>query len=613
MKEQLISRSRLREIRKSLDPLIAFQYVFSYFYLILFLLLPIATIIQQAFIQDGTFSFHWFQKVFTDPDFFSLSPRGGMFFELHGDTMYIWGIDHGYIMNSLIVATIVTFSASIIGVIAALIIARYDFPGKNIFRVLILIPMLATPFVNAYVIGKFFQPRGGLLNFIFYDILHILPWRVDVNGLIGIALAQTLAFYPIVYLNVLASLMTMDPTMEEQAESLGAGGFKLFRTITLPLSMPGLAAGATIVFIFSLEDLGAPIGFIGYSGNPLARRVMSVYIFDDFAAAVTGAISPITSAIAVILVAFAVTGFLAIKKYVTLKTYATLSKGGRWKPRTRKLGIKGMALVYPFFILLILSASIPQIGVVILALTDWAISGLAPKSITFEYVSRLFTDPNVVRAISNSLLYSGAAVLLAVILGSCSTYVIARSKLPGTDALDSLLTMPIAVPGIVVAVGYFLFFTGFFRGTVLDPLVDPALLLIFAYSVRRLPFTARSVFAGLQGVHESLEEVATTLGATRFKSFFDIVIPLIAANVIGGGILTFVYSMSEVSTSVTLGALREDRGPITFYISQVIYGTAAVGTVSIAAALCLLLITVQVIALAVSNYILKQRVAFLGI
>ena len=609
----MLSTTRLREIKKSLDPFITFQYIFSYAYLTLFLLLPIATIIEQAFLHDGSFSLHWFEKVLSDPDFFSLKARGGMMFEVHGDTIYIWGIDHGYIMNSLIVAATVTISTSLIGVLTALIIARYDFPGKNIFRVMVLIPMLATPFVNAYVIGKFFQPRGGLLNFLFYDVLHILPWRIDVNGLVGIAVAQTLAFYPIVYLNVFASLMTMDPTMEEQAESLGAGGFKLFRTITLPLSMPGLAAGATIVFIFSLEDLGAPIGFIGYSGNPLARKVMSVYVFDDFAAAVTGAISPITSAIAVILVSFAVAGFLAIKKYVTLKTYATISKGGRWKPRTRKLSFKGLIPVYLFLTLLVLSASMPQIGVIILALTDWAISGLAPKAITFEFVSRLFTDPNVMRAISNSLVYSGVAVLLAVILGSSSTYVIARSKLPGTDVLDSLLTMPIAVPGIVVAVGYFLFFTGFFRGTILDPLVDPALLLIFAYSVRRLPFTARSVFAGLQGVHESLEEVATTLGATRFKSFFDIVVPLIAANVIGGGILTFVYSMSEVSTSVTLGALREDKGPITFYISQVIYGTAAVGTVSVAAALCLLLITVQVIALAVSNYILKQRVAFLGI
>ncbi|RLE83763.1 MAG: iron ABC transporter permease, partial [Thermoprotei archaeon] len=335
MKKPVLSTTRLREIKKSLDPLITFQYIFSYAYLTLFLLLPIATIIEQAFLHDGSFSLHWFEKVLSDPDFFSLKARGGMMFEVHGDTIYIWGIDHGYIMNSLIVAATVTISTSLIGVLTALIIARYDFPGKNIFRVMVLIPMLATPFVNAYVIGKFFQPRGGLLNFLFYDVLHILPWRIDVNGLVGIAVAQTLAFYPIVYLNVFASLMTMDPTMEEQAESLGAGGFKLFRTITLPLSMPGLAAGATIVFIFSLEDLGAPIGFIGYSGNPLARKVMSVYVFDDFAAAVTGAISPITSAIAVILVSFAVAGFLAIKKYVTLKTYATISKGGRWKPRTR--------------------------------------------------------------------------------------------------------------------------------------------------------------------------------------------------------------------------------------------------------------------------------------
>jgi iron(III) transport system permease protein len=136
---------------------------------------------------------------------------------------------------------------------------------------------------------------------------------------------------------------------------------------------------------------------------------------------------------------------------------------------------------------------------------------------------------------------------------------------------------------------------------------------VFAYSIRRLPFTTRSVSAGLQQVDKSLEESSMNLGANRPTTFFRIVLPLIVGHILGGSILSFVYSMSEVSTSVTLGALREDRVPITFFISQIIYGVAAVGAVSIGASLCVLLMAVQITAMAISNYVLKQKVAFLGV
>ena len=438
------------------------------------------------------------------------------------------------------------------------------------------------------------------------------PWRVDINGLVGVALAQILSYYPIVYLNVSASMSNIDPSMEEQAENLGSKGVRLFRTVTFPLSLPGLAAGATVVFIFSMEDLGAPIGFIGYSANPLAKKLISYQIFSSFMEAVAGGLSSETAALAVILLAMSLVGFTLVKKYVSLKFYAMLSRGGRWKPRTRKIGKAGLTTIYVFLTSLVTLAAMPQIGVVVLAFSDWAKESY-PTIFTLEYASRLVTDPNVTRTIVNSIVYSMAAVVIAILVGSSAAYVVARSKLPGIEMLDLLATMPIAVPGIVIAVGYFLFFSSNFRNTPLDPLLDPLMLLILAYSVRRMPFLARSVFAGLQQIHVALEEASFNLGASKGYTFVKIVIPLLTANILGGALLTFVYSMSEVSTSVTLGALREDRGPITFYISQVIYGTAAVGTVSVAASLCVLLMTVQIIAMTLSNYILKQRFAFLGV
>jgi iron(III) transport system permease protein len=606
-------RKTWRRLRRELDPMTGAQTLIAVFILILFLIAPLTLMVGEAFVYRGEASLKWFSDIVGDVEFVSFSSRGGRLFEVYRDTMYIWGLDYGILLNTLIVAAIVTVLCCVIGITVAVIMARYNFKGKEIFRILLLVPLLATPFVNAYVIGKLFKPTGGLVNFVFFDILHLLPWRIDIDGLVGIALAQTLSYYPIVYLNIFASLMNIDPSLEEQAENLGSKGFRLFRTVTFPLSLPGLAAGAIIVFIFSMEDLGAPIGFIGARANPLSRKVVSYQIYSSFAEALAGGISPRTYALAVIMLIIAVIGFVVVKRYVSLKSYAMLSRGGRWSPRVRKPSTKARGAIYIILAALLIAASMPQIGTVLLATTNWATSGTLPTEVTGKYLATLTTNPDVTRAILNSLMYSGAAVAIMVLVGASIAYVVARRDIPGRSVLDVMATVPVAVPGIALAVGYFLFFSGNFRGTLLDPLMDPALLLVFAYSVRRLPFTSRAIFAGLQQIDVSLEEASLNLGAKRSTTFLKIVLPLIASNIIGGSILSFVYSMSEVSTSSTLGALREDRMPITFFISQIVYGVAAVGAVSIGAALCVLLMAIQILAMAISNLILKQRVAFLGV
>lgn len=597
--------------RRHVDLFLLVSYIIPLIFFIFLFILPLSLLLSSSFLYYGKPSLYWFTSIFSDTYFVNFNPRTGYLFYVYGDTMYIWGLDYGIIVNTLIVALATTILSTVMGLISAFILARYDFPGKSLFRVLLYVPMLATPFVNAYVLGKLFHPTSGLINYIFYDLLHILPYRIDLNGLVGISIAQSLSYFPIVYLNFQASLINIDPSLEEQAENLGAKGFSLFRRVTFPLALPGLTAGMIITFIFSMEDLSAPIGFIGYSGNPLAKKVMSYYIFQSFSEAMRGVITPETSALSVILLSISIVGFMFIKRYVSLKTYASLSRGGRWNPRVRRINGFRLLVVYIFLVVLVLVGSMPQVGTVILASTDWVVSGVTPKNFSLEYFYRLL-HPSVSRAISNSVIYSSIAVLIAVFIGASSAYCVARFKGILASILDILSTIPVAIPGIVLAVGYFMFFTSLFRWTPLDPLIDPAPLLVLAYSFRRLPFAARSIFAGLQQVHGSLEEAAMNLGANRFQTLFRIVIPLISMNIFGGAILTFVYCMSESSTSVTLGALRWDRGPITFYINQVVYGSIVVGAATIGAALCVLLMTIQILAIIISNYALKQRFAIYG-
>ena len=158
-----------------------------------------------------------------------------------------------------------------------------------------------------------------------------------------------------------------------------------------------------------------------------------------------------------------------------------------------------------------------------------------------------------------------------------------------------------------------MFFTKFFKYTSLDPFTTgPAILLILAYSIRRLPFTARAVFAGLQQVHVALEEASLNLGAGRFKTLRSIVLPLIGLNVLSGALVSFVYCMSETSVSVTLGGIEPSQAPITYMMYEYMWGGKVWGP-HLVAALGVLLITIQLIVIIIVNLVLKQRYAYIGV
>ncbi|WP_297490758.1 iron ABC transporter permease [Thermococcus sp.] len=720
------------------EPLVATSYLFPLLYLLFFLIIPVLAMLAIAFTYNGSLSLHWFREIFSfNSDYIKLPSTWSLFQSVKmpgtGETLYIiQGLDFGIVLNSIIVASVVTLLASFIGTIFAFLMARYTFPGKNLFRILLFIPLLVTPFVSAYVVQQIFSEYG-----IVSSILHALfGFRVRVDGLAGIALAQSITYYPIVYLNAYASFINIDPSLEEQAENLGSRGFHLFRTVTFPLALPGIAAGATLVFIFSLEDLAAPIVF---HSNDLAKRIMSYQIFSKFLFG-TGERSPLIAALAIVMLTLAIIAFLGIRKYVSLRQYAMLSKGGRWSPRVSKPRIGQALIIYLLLLPLLLFTITPQVGVVQLAFTEqhrivtnvtditasvtgvmyptgsitngtlvtpkggWffqgtvkgysdsigvingSISGFFVGKVTvnngevkltgdisyadfqglasryngtihtqmkgpitgtgellsggtvnltstrfkatmfnipagqvskfsFNYVKQMILTPDVRRYIVNSLLYSTVAVILIVLLSITSSYATSRFKGALTPVLESIVILPMAVPGIVVAMGYFYFFHLVFPGTPLDPIspatFNPAYVLILAYSVRRLPFAARSVYAGLQQVHVSLEEASMNLGASRWKTVTGIVLPLISLNVFGGAMLSFVYAMSETSVGITLGSLNMAKAPITAFMKEVLLSAA--GSINIAAALGVLLITVQIISIVLVNVITKQRYSFIGL
>lgn len=517
------------------------------------------------------------------------------------------GWNFGVIPNTLIIASLVTLITTSLGLIVAFIMARYEFRGKLIMRVIAYMPLLMTPFVNAYIIKKLFS-FDGLFSYIINTVLGI-PLRFNVEGMFGVILTQSMAFWPIVYLNIYSSMMLIDPSLEEQAENLGARGFKLFRSVTLPLSLPGLAAGAAVVFIFSMEDLGGPIAYGFYD-------VLSYGIYSNIKAAQNiGEVGAYVGALSIVLLALALSIFLGIKKYVSLKQYAMLSRGGRWVPRVRKPGLVGSLIIYLVVLPVMLFTAMPQIGVFVTAFSvRW--SRAYPEGFTLDHFANILVNPEVLTGLTNSLKYAVMATALITVLSLSSAYVAARSRLHTlNEVIDMISTSPLAIPGLAIASGYIIMFTSWpFKDTPLDPLsgYGPWLLVVLAYTIRRSPFATRVIYAGLQQIHVAYEEAAMNLGASRLKTLATIIIPLLGLNILSGALLAFVYSVAETSVSVTVGAIAAGQKPLTAVMLDFLTSGRLAG-LQLAAAMAVLIVITQLLIIFVTNVFLKQRYAFIGV
>ena len=637
-----ISVSFTKKVRSAffkIDTVMIIFIIISTFILITFLVVPVLIMLRHAFdvLPDQPWYEH-FRVIFTsqsyvrrffypDEKLWDIRTIG------NATVIIITGLNFGILLNSLINATVVTIVATVLGIIVAFVLARYDFYGKTLFRILATVPLFVTPFANAYVVKILFNESGPISALTY----ALFGFKLRIDSLAGVALAQIMAFYPIVYLNAYSSFINVDPSMEEQAENLGAKGLKLFFTVTLPLALPGIAAGSILVFIFGLEDLGAPIVFD-------ERRLMSYQIFSSLTGE-TGMVTPEIAALGFVLLGLAVIGFLVIRSYVGMRAYAMISRGGRWHPRIRRVGICGHLLIYLLLLPLIIFTALPQIGVVLMAFNI-----IPPRSFTLQldqatpkYIIEIFTGGSafardVPMHIRNTIVYALSAVGLAVIISLITAYVVSRTRIKIiTPMLDTLATIPIAIPGLVVALGYYYFYSelarwalgtvqnpGWATGTFLQPLfeaINPVagpptfqawIVLIIAYTIRKLPFVARSIYAGFQQVHEALEEAALNLGAGRLRTITTVVLPLIVMNIVSGALIGFIYISTEVSTSVTIGSINSNQAPMTYYMMTIYKGGTAEG-IQYVAAMGFLLIVFQLIAVIIVTLVLKQRYAFIGI
>jgi iron(III) transport system permease protein len=460
-------------------------------------------------------------------------------------------------INSVIVAATTTTLTILIALPLAVLSAKFAFPLKALFSALILVPLILPPFVGA--IGfKLMLGREGALNTLLGTDLDIL----GAGRFWGVVTVQALSLYPIIYLNATAALANLDPALDEAAENLGAGFIRRFFTITLPLIRPGLFAGGTIVFIWSLTELGTPLVF-DYN------RVTPVQIFLGLKEVESSA-QPY--ALTFLMLLMAVSIYALGKLVFGGRAYAMYAKASRAAGETRLTGLPALAAT-GLFTLVCGIALLPHLGVILTALAQpgsWYQS-VIPSAFTLSHFREALTSDLASSSINNSLLLASSAVIINLFLGILVGYLIVRTDIKGRGILDALCMLPLAVPGLVMAFGYVAMSLQwpFGKGNPLDGFAsvlgaepNPIPFLVVAYAVRRLPYIVRATVAGLEQTSGQMEEAALNLGASRVTAVRRIIVPLIAANLIAGALLAFSFAMLEVSDSLIL-AQQEANYPIT--------------------------------------------------
>jgi iron(III) transport system permease protein len=527
-----------------------------------FMVAPLWHVLRQAFLYNGSVSAHFFAVMFQT--------------QHYRDVLF----------NSLNLAITVTILTSLIAYPLALTLSRLRLPAHNAIHALILLPLIVPPFVGVLGVRQLFS-RFGSVNLL---LLHSGVIESPINwlgggGIWGIIGLQVVHLVPLMYLSLSASLTNAHISLEEAATMVGASKWRILRRIIIPLSLPGWFAGATIVFIASLTDLGTPLVF-DY------RNLISVQIYNMLSDLHE---NPVGYSFVVFTCILSVSLFTLSKKSLVGGTFSGSARSNEALLSQSPRGVRGLLLILAVLAYSTV-ACVPQLAVLVLALSERWFMSILPEKWTLQHFVEVMYHPLTARSLVISFVLSTLASILTLCVGFLTACRIHRGGALSKGIFETISIIPLAVPGIVFAFG----FIGAFSGTLLDNRINPFPLLIAAYTVRRLPAMVRSAFAGLQEAHIQLEEAAYMVGASRWRTTRRIIVPLIARHILVGAMLTFAYSMIEVSDSLLL-ALEAKFYPV----SKAIY--ALMGRpdgVELASALGIVVMAIMAIA-----FYLSERIA----
>lgn len=453
-------------------------------------------------------------------------------------------------INSFKVTIVATTISAVLGMLVAYITRSVRIYGSRALNILIIISYLSPPFIGAYAWIQLLG-RNGIITRVFNNYLGINFG--GIYGFTGIVLVFSLQSFPLVYMYVAGALKNLDSSLDEAAESLGASSFSRITGIILPLVLPTMLASSLLVFMRVFSDFGTPmlIGE-GYRTFPtvLYSQFMGEVSNDDF----------FSAALCVIIICITLV-FFFIQRYIARsRTYSM----NALKPMSaRQVGKLNALASHIFVYSVVFLGMLPQFTVIITSFLRENTAHMFTNEFTLvNYTNTIFSKNNMV--FGNTYLYGFTAIVIIVIMGILISYLAVRKRSALTSTLDTLTMLPYIIPGSVLGISFLYAFNK-------PPLIisGTALIIILSLAIRRMPYTIRSCNAIIGQISPSVEEAAISLGASEFRSFIEITVPMMMPGVVAGAIMSWITVINELSSSIILYRAATQTLTVSIYVEVI--------------------------------------------
>lgn len=542
------------------DPIMVTTICVLIAFLTLFILYPLAILLVDSFVTPEGVSLSIFQRILGMSTF------------------------RKAITNTLKVGFLVGIASALIGLLFAYVEVYVKLKTRfmaGLFKVVSMLPVVSPPFVLSLSMIMLFGKAGIITRF----LLHI--YDNNVYGFWGIAIVQTLTFFPVCYMMMRGLLKNIDPSLEEASRDMGASRWTVFRTVTLPLVLPGLGNAFLVTFIESIADFANPM-IIGGSYDTLAT---TIYL------QITGAYDKEgASAMAVVLLTITLLMFIVQKYYLEAKSTATLSG----KASRQRMLIEDKSVTIPLTILCSLLALFVVLMYICVPFGALFKTWGYDFHLTTKWFGQVFTKYKGFKAFKDSFILSLIASPITALLSMIISYLVVKRKFKAKGFIEAVSMLAMAVPGTVLGIGYIRGFSaGVFRTGFLQGLYGTGAILIIVFIVRSLPTGTRSGISALRQIDKSIEESAYDMGADSLTVFMTVTLPLIKDSFLSGLVTAFVRSITAISAIILLVT------PQYLLITVQINEFAEKGAYGIACAFATILIAITYSAVLLMNLVIK--------
>lgn len=446
--------------------------------------------------------------------------------------VFFQGIWRRAMLNTLVECVFSTALSVLIGYVFAYAVVKGDIPARRFFAAIPILHLITPPFVGGLAFILLFGKQGFITH-------KILGLNISLYGFSGLLIAQTLCFFPMAYLICVQTLKGINENLENAARGMGAKGLRIFFTITLPLSLPGIISSALFVAVSVLSDFGNPLIVGG------RFRVLAVEIYSQLTGWLKIGVSVV---LGIVLVVPSLALFFfqnGMSKKIGRKSATIGGKGGAFPDFEKRS--KSTAKTFDLARIL-LTIFVSFVSLLILAQFFAIVAGSFQKlwgidlTFTASHIKSVF---RYAKELKNSLSFAFVSAFLSTVLAILSAYMVHRAAIPLKKSMDVFSQLPAAIPGSLfgLAISLSANRVGFHNSKI---------LIIAAMTVAFLPFAYRIISDSLAQISPTLDDGAMSLGANQLSVLATVLAPISKNGIAGAFVYCFIRGVGTLSSVIFL-------------------------------------------------------------